>query len=125
MRCQGYEPFALKLLEESGYGADDLLTSKKRVPAVWYTFPLDVDKKKHRYYMDIYIPQVNIAIEVKSDLYFIKNIEKIIETRKAVLRLGMKYLLWIFDEKGNLNQKAYNEVLTDKKHKAIKLQVVY
>lgn len=125
LSCQGYEPFALSLLEHSGYDASDIITRKKDVPEVWYTFQMDIAKKPHRYYMDIYLPALKMAIEVKSYLYFIQNFEKIIESRKAVHKLGMKYLLWIFDAKGNLVQTPTNQLLADPKYSKINLVKYY
>lgn len=61
-KVQGYEHIALKELEESGYTFNDILTSKKDMPKIWYSYKSSI----HRYYPDIFIPAENLIIEVKS-----------------------------------------------------------
>lgn len=62
--CQGYEPFALdKLIKEENISEEDIVTGCKNVPQIWYN---DEQNKKHRHYVDIYIPNQNRCIEVKS-----------------------------------------------------------
>lgn len=100
VQCQGYEPFALKILEESGYTSDDIVTRRALVPKVFYKYAFDFDRKPHRYFMDIYVPNLKLAIEVKSTRYLNKNREKIIESRNMCMRLGLQYVLWVFTEKG-------------------------
>ena len=55
--CQGYEPFALdKLIKEDNILEDDIITGCKNVPTIWYH---DEQDKKHRHYVDIFIPSQN------------------------------------------------------------------
>ena len=61
---QGYENFAFdELLQIEKIKENDLVTSRKCVPEIWY---LDTDGKEHRHYVDIFIPSQNRCVEVKS-----------------------------------------------------------
>ena len=61
---QGFENFALDfLLKIENINENDIITGCKNVPIIWYH---DKNKKKHRHYVDIFIPNLNKCIEVKS-----------------------------------------------------------
>ena len=68
IKCQGYEPFALNELIET-FEEDEIVTGCKNVPSIWYN---DEKDKKHRHYVDIFIPSKNKCLEVKSS-WTIKN----------------------------------------------------
>ena len=97
IKCQGYEPFALdelvKLQEE-----DNIITGCKNVPTIWYN---DNSGKKHRHYVDIFIPSQNKCIEVKSTwtLKLSKNFA--LYKQNAAKELGYNYEIWVYDNKGN------------------------
>jgi hypothetical protein len=95
--CQGYEPFALdelvKIEEES-----NILTGCKNVPTIWYN---DEDGKKHRHYVDIYIPNKNRCIEVKSTWTIKDKKANIFLKQKAAKELGYSYEIWVYDKNGN------------------------
>ena len=97
IKCQGYEPFALYELvnieEES-----NIVTGCKNVPTIWYN---DKDHKKHRHYVDIFIPNKNKCIEVKSTWTLKKKKDNIFEKQKAAKELGYSYEIWVYDKKGN------------------------
>lgn len=97
IKCQGYEPFALnelvKLQEE-----DNIITGCKNVPTIWYT---DLSGKKHRHYVDIFIPNENKCIEVKSTWTFRKKKDNIFIKKNAAKDLGYDYEIWVYDNKGN------------------------
>ena len=59
---QGYENIVLYELEENGYSFKDIKTNKSDMPEIWYEF----EGKRRRYYPDIFIPNENLIIEVKS-----------------------------------------------------------
>jgi hypothetical protein len=83
---QGYEPLALdKLIKIELINENDIITGCKNTPIIWYN---DENGKKHRHYVDIFIPSQNRCIEVKST-WTGKN-------------LGFKYEIWIYDNKGNI-----------------------
>ena len=97
IQIQGYEHFALdKLLIEDKVDEEDIITGIENVPEVWY---YDNERKKHRYYVDIYIPSKNLCIEVKSK-YTKDNTRFLEEKQKSIEDLGYKYEIWIFNTKG-------------------------
>jgi hypothetical protein len=99
VNVQGYEPFALEVLEKNGFTYTDLIINKRNVPEIWY-----INKKiLHKYYCDIYIPKENLIIEIKSIWTYNKNILKNILKAKACKDKGYMFETWIFDKKGNLN----------------------
>lgn len=95
---QGYENFALdELLFVEKINENDIITDRKLVPEIWYN---DINKKKHRHYVDIYIKSQNRCVEVKSTW---TNQEKnnVLEKKNAANCLGYKYDIWIYDKKKN------------------------
>ena len=80
---------------------EDILTSRKDVPDIWYT---DQINKKHKHYVDIFIKSLNKCIEVKSNWTFNKNKEIVFLKQNAAKELGYSYEIWVYDEKGNCNE---------------------
>lgn len=98
--CQGYEPFALdKLITEDNICEDDIVTGCKNVPQIWYN---DEQGKKHRHYVDIFIPSQNRCIEVKSTWTAEKKKDNIYLKQNAGKNLGYKYEIWIYNAKKEL-----------------------
>jgi len=97
IKCQGYEPFALKELVELYYETD-IITGCKNVPTIWYN---DASGKKHRHYVDIFIPSENKCIEVKSSWTILKKSSNIFEKQKSAKEIGYNYEIWVYDCKGN------------------------
>ena len=97
IKCQGYEPFALEELVKNT-DENDIVTGCKNVPTIWYN---DDTGKKHRHYVDIFIPTQNKCIEVKSNWTIKKKTSNIFEKQKAAKELGYKYEIWVYDKKGN------------------------
>ena len=103
--CQGYEPFALDyLLNCLNIAEKDIVSNRKDVPDIWYT---DQNNKKHRHYVDIFIPTENLCIEVKSTWTFKKKQDNIFLKQNAAKELGYKYEIWIYDELGNCINKMF------------------
>jgi len=96
--CQGYEPFALdKLIKEEQILEEDIVTGCKNVPQIWYN---DESGKKHRHYVDIFIPSQNRCIEVKSTWTARKDKkDKIYLKQNAAKELGYNYEIWIYNNK--------------------------
>jgi hypothetical protein len=69
---QGYEPLVLKDLEEQGYKYEDVITGFDKVPTISYFF----ENKQRTYYPDIYIPDENRIIEVKSEWTLSENYDQ-------------------------------------------------
>jgi len=98
IKCQGYEPFALYELIKNNINENDIKTGAKNVPTIWYN---DIDGKKHRHYVDIFIPSQNKCIEVKST-WTAKNIKGCIFLKQnAAKDLGYDYEIWVYDNKGS------------------------
>jgi hypothetical protein len=96
IKIQGYEPFAwnelLKIFDEN-----QIKTGNKEVPEIWYE---DENNKKHRHFVDIFIPTINKCIEVKSTWTFKKNYEEVILKQESAKKLGYLYEIWVYDDKG-------------------------
>ena len=64
IKIQGYEHYALnELLQKENIIENEIKTGSKNVPTIWYN---DISGKKHRHFVDIYIPSKNKCIEIKS-----------------------------------------------------------
>jgi hypothetical protein len=94
---QGYEHFALdELIINENIDESDIIIGAKNVPEIWY---FD-DGKKHRHYVDIYIPKQNRCIEVKSTYTYTKHKRKNLLKEEAAKKLGFNYEFWIYNNKG-------------------------
>ena len=95
---QGYEPFAYDLLLQT-YKENEIICKRSEVPEIWWT---DDTGKKHRYFIDFYLPHIKLMIEVKSPwtLKLAENQGKIIKTKQACEDAGFIYECWILDHKG-------------------------
>jgi hypothetical protein len=102
---QGFENYALNnlIINEKIYESD-IITGCKNVPIIWYN---DKDNKKHRHYVDIYIPLQNRCIEVKSTWTAEKKKDYIFLKQKAAKELGYNYEIWVYDGKGNIVNKYF------------------
>jgi hypothetical protein len=101
LSCQGYEPFALdKLVKEENISEEDIVTGCKNVPNIWYD---DENNKKHRHYVDIFIPNQNRCIEVKSTWTIKKEKQdNIFLKQEAAKQLGYNYEIWVYNAKKEL-----------------------
>jgi len=75
-----------------------IVTGSNNVPTIWY---IDEIGKKHRHYVDIFIPSQNRCIEVKSTWTFQVQKNVVLLKQKAAKELGYLYDIWIYDNKGN------------------------
>lgn len=85
---QGAEGQVLLELIDNGFPADAIETDPSKVPTIWYMKP---NGKRARYYPDIFIPQRNWIIEVKSVYTFLANKETNLLKRKACIEAGYKF----------------------------------
>jgi len=103
IKIQGYEKFAWNhLLFEEKICENDIVYERKNVPELWY---LDNEGKKHRHYVDIYIPSKNLCIEVKSTWTANKKQDNIFIKQECAKELGYLYEIWVYDAKGNIVEK--------------------
>jgi DNA repair protein RadC len=99
IKIQGYEHYALdELFEKENINENNIVTGCKNVPAIWYN---DLKGKKHRHFVDIYLPLQNRCIEVKSTWTFQKQKEIVFLKLNAAKDLGYFYEIWVFDNNGN------------------------
>ncbi len=98
LKCQGYEPFAMRDLLKCNISEYDIINEKTNVPEIWYN---DKNNKEHRYYVDIYIPSQNKCIEVKSLYTYKKEEQNNLLKQEAAKKLGYDFEFWIYDNKGN------------------------
>ena len=100
IKCQGYEPFGLKeLIENEKIDEEDIITSRKDVPNIWYY--IESDGKEHRHFVDIYIPSQNRCIEIKSEYTItINDNNHIFLKQEAGKKDGYLYEIWVYNRKG-------------------------
>ena len=97
IQIQGYENFALdELIINEKIDESDIITGAKNVPTIWYYHE---NGKKHRHYVDIFIPSQNRCVEVKSTWTAEKNKHNIFLKQKAAKELGYKYEIWVYNSK--------------------------
>lgn len=117
--CQGYEPFALRLLLSEGIREEDILSPSKEKISVGYIF----GGKERVYHPDIFIKSESLLIEVKSEWTYNrhgkdldlqkKNLEKL----KACRKSGYSTRLYIFNEKGilvSLKERVSHKIFLNK-----------
>ena len=98
IKCQGYEPYALKELIDSNVNENDIITGCINVPTIWYN---DDKNCKHRHYVDIFIQSQNKCIEVKSLWTLNKKKSNVFEKQTSAKKSGYNYEIWVYDNKGN------------------------
>ncbi len=104
---QGYEPFALNILTKE-YNDNQIKTNRSDVPSIDYKY----NDKTKRYFPDIYIPDRNLIIEVKSDWIYNKQLELNKIKEEYTKKLGYNYEIWIFDRKGiKLDLDTINQIV--------------
>ena len=117
--CQGYEPLAIKELEELyDYTYEDYKNWNN------LEFYYEINNKKHRYYPDIPFIRMNKIIEVKSNYTFYKELCKNLKKAECVIKQGFDFEFWIYDTKFNkfifdnktieLKQELHKELLQKK-----------
>ena len=98
IKYQGYENFALdELINNENIAEENILNGLTNVPEIWYN---GIDNKKHRYYVDLFIPYQKRCIEVKSDFTITRDYETIKRKQEAVKDAGYKCEIWIYNSKG-------------------------
>jgi hypothetical protein len=103
VQVQGTEPIALDyLIEQELIHENDIVVGARNVPTIWY---FDEAGKKHRHYVDIFIPSKNLCIECKSTWTLKKKEDNIFLKQNAAKELGYNYEIWVYDGKGKLVEK--------------------
>ena len=68
------------------------------------------NNRKHRYYVDIYIPSINKMIEVKSTRTYQLNLEDTIFPKaNACIKQGFYYEIWVYSDKNGKKKEIITE----------------
>ena len=103
VNVQGYEPYALDILLKI-YKQEEIITLRTGMPEIWY---YTENKKKHRYYPDIFIPKENLIIEVKSKWTYDEVTKDLVNLKcETVKSLGHNIEIWIIEKK-----KLYKKII--------------
>jgi len=94
-RVQGYEPFALDELIYRGILEADIKTQYKDKPQIQWK---DEEGNTHIYNVDIFIPILNLMIEVKSHGWTYDRIER--KKGEACKNAGYQFEVWVYNHKG-------------------------
>jgi hypothetical protein len=97
LKIQGYENYALDEILQNSILEEDIINGCLNVPEIWYE---DEIQKKHRHYVDIFIPSQHKMIEVKSTWTAEKKKDNIFLKQKACKNLGYLYEIWVYNNKG-------------------------
>jgi len=97
VKVQGYEPFALDELYVENINENDIILGRRNVPEIWFN---DKNGKKHRHYVDIFIPSQNRCIEIKSTWTAENKKNCIFLKQEAGKQLGYTYEIWVYNRKG-------------------------
>jgi hypothetical protein len=104
IKCQGYENYALDdLIQNENINEELILTSRIDVPDIWYN---DINRKKRKHYVDIFIPSQNRCIEVKSEWTINITTSNVFLKQQAAKEQGYKYEIWVYNKKG-IKTKCY------------------
>ena len=98
IQVQGYEPFGLdELIHTEQINESDVVTKRTEVPTIWYE---DSNGKKHRYFVDMFIPSQKRCIEIKSTWTMEKKRDSVFEKQQAMKNAGYECEIWVYNEKG-------------------------
>jgi len=92
IQYQGYENFALDDLLKS-YNETEIINGSQNVPELWY----ETNGKKHRHYVDFYIPKDNKCIEVKSTFTLKSKKDNVFYKQTFAKQQGYLYEIWVYD----------------------------
>jgi len=101
---QGYEIRCIESLLQD-YEEDEIVIGAENMPEIWYHNP--EKNKNSRYYPDIYLPDHNILIEVKSDYTYNKELAKNLAKFSTVAKLGFTLHLYVYNKKELLYKHIY------------------
>jgi len=90
---QGYENVAVQKLLEFVNEDEMLVGDPTKLPVIEYINP--VKGKICRYFPDIWVPHLNLIVEVKSTWTMKRQMQENMAKHNAALRLGFKHEIWI------------------------------
>jgi hypothetical protein len=96
---QGYEKYALDELIKMGYNENEIeCGNSEKIPHIPYEF----EDMFHMFYPDIFIPNENRIIEVKSEYTYERDIEKNAAKIVATPYYGYDIEFWIYNKQGEI-----------------------
>jgi hypothetical protein len=95
---QGYEPIILDELVKCGLDQDDIIVGKSMIPVISYG-------NNRRYFPDIYLPKLNLLIEVKSTYTLAQHYDNVMVKCKASIQAGYSLLLIVLSKHEARNRK--------------------
>lgn len=102
---QGYEKYALRDLLSEGYDETQIcIGDRTTIPTIIYEY----QSIRTYYYPDIYIPNENKIIEIKSTYTYRKDIGKNVAKFDECLRQGYDVEFWIYNTKGEIDSIIYS-----------------
>lgn len=106
IKLEGYEGYAYNILIKT-YKEEEIIYSRLDVPEIWW---YDEKGKRHRYFVDFYIPKDNLLIEIKSKRTFRIDVDRKLKSLlKKCINDGYKMEVWIISDKGELIKKIDKE----------------
>ena len=102
VKIQGYENYALDTLFRDGHSETSILIEKKNVPQIRYVF----NGTNRIYFPDIFIPTLDLIIEVKSLFTYERHLTLNLLKRQACIDAGYNFKFMIFDKIGNLLEEV-------------------
>ena len=99
IKVQGYENLAIDTLLTQ-FNEQQIIVGKANVPVIEY----HINEKRHVYFPDIYIPDENKIIEVKSEwsLQYPTHVE---EKAQATVSEGYIYEIWVYNGNKKMTRK--------------------
>jgi hypothetical protein len=84
---QGYEPIVLNELIARGLTKEDIMIGKSKIPVISYG--------NRKYFPDMYLPKVNLLIEVKSEYTLAQHYDNVMAKCDASIKSGYSILLLV------------------------------
>lgn len=104
IKIQGYENLGLDELVKT-HNEKNIIVDKTKVPEIWY---VDLENKRRRHFVDIFIDNKNLCIEIKSTWTFAKKKDNVFLKRDAAIQLGYNYEIWVYNQNGIKVEKIDN-----------------
>ena len=97
IQVQGYEPFALDYILSRGVPARCIVAGRgSDIPSV----PYRLDGKRRVYHPDIWLPDRNLIVEVKSYGTYMKSLRVNLAKRRAAEKAGFRFMFLVMNRDG-------------------------
>jgi hypothetical protein len=95
---QGYEPIVLDELILRGLTKEDIMIGKSKIPVISYG-------NNKKYFPDMYLPKVNLLIEIKSEYTLAQHYDNVMTKCDASIKSGYSILLLVLSKCEARNRK--------------------